>query len=802
MTHPVARKMTKAEREGAKILIDPSAPEQTDFVFPKNRVAAAMIMGDSYAHKEVKRAVDSLKGAGISKLFLAYNGRSRRTIQWLFNHLKKIDLPFVVQKFKWEDDFSKARNQSFEMVPKDEFDWIIWIDTDDQLVLEKPLDELFDSLDPYTQGVYLRYDYAVDEKTEAVTVQQWRERILSTKVDWTWKYAIHEVATCPIGTQFAKRDGAYIRHYKDTKGAQENRERNRRIITKALKDDPDDPRLQFYFANEFVAEADSMPPGQERDRVCDAGVLAFKRFIENPNATPDNLYIALNRAGELLLWRRDYDRAIDSFMQGFKIYPDWPDSYIGVAQAAMESQDWGRAKTFATIALERPMPITSSLTTPVSFTYTPLFIRGISNENMGLYEQAIEDYEAALNVWTPPHTMLQDKINELKEKLAVTPKDKDERKLLRGKRPEKSIAFVTAPLAEPWHPELEKKGGAGGAETCIMRLAPRFAADGWRTVVFGTPGQEYRGIDEYGVEWWNAEEFIPNEKFKVVIASRIPDIFGANLASDIKILWMHDVNVAGRMYSMVNFPDAIVGLTNWHADHMSRLYGIDRDKFSVVPNGIELDLFDLSKRTDDDSELRMIWSSSPDRGLGTLISLWPTIRSWYPTARLDVFYGWNIIDKIIEVGGDRSTYLHKMKSELLGNIARIGGEDVGIHQYGRISQADLSEWQLKAHVWPYPTDFMETFCITAIEMQAAGVIPVTSNLAALKETVACPELRVEGWPLNRDYQNRWLRTLESVVEAHPEKQIDLQRRGRSLAESFTWDNAYEKWNDLFRRLNG
>lgn len=801
MTHPVARRIAKQLREGATVVMPNSIVDDVKAVFPRNRVAACMILGDSYVQEELINTVDSIKEVGIDKLFLAYNGKSRRTLQWLFDHLQKIDLPFLVQKFAWEDDFSKARQQSFDMVPKDEFGWIMWVDADDIIIAEKSLEELFESLDPYTQGIYLRYDYAVEPDSGKVSVQQWRERILSTKVNWVWKYPIHEVATCPIGTQFAKRDHIYIRHQRDADSARGARERNRRIVSKSLKENPKDPRMQFYFATELMAEADGLQ-GAEKSRVADAAILAYKRFMSNEDASADDLYIAATRIGDLFLMKGDYNASIDAYLQSLKVHPEWPDAYIGIARAAMESEDWGKCKSFATIALQRNPPLTSSIVTPLTYIYTPYLIRGIANEKMGLYKEAKDDFLEAKAVWNPPNGMLEEHLKEIEEKLSGKTEDKEERKKRRGSRPEKSIAFVTAPLPESWHPETEKVSGAGGAETCIMRLAPRFAADGWRVAVFGTPGVDHRGVDESGVEWWNSEEFIPNERFKVVVASRIPELFAADVNADHKILWMHDVNVGPRMHAFEGFPDTIVGLTNWHVQHMGRLYGIPKQRFNVIPNGVELHLYDIDKRKDDSDELRMIWSSSPDRGLGTVISLWPTIRSWYPNARLDVFYGWNIIDKIITKGDKRSGYLHKMKSELLGNIARIGGEEAGIYQYGRVPQHDLSEWQLSAHIWPYPTDFMETFCITAIEMQAAGVIPITSNLAALKETVACAQLRVDGWPLNRDYQNQWLKVLERVVEAEPEHQSELQQEGRRHAEKFSWDNSYAKWNEMFRRLDG
>ncbi len=508
--------MIKAEREGADI------GTFGEYVFPENRVAACMIMGDGYNAKIVRQTLTSLKLAGVDKLFLAYNGKSRSTITWMFRHLKKIDLPFVVQKFKWEDNFAKARQQSFDLVPKDEFDWMMWIDADDRFMADKPLDEMFDSLDPYTLGVYIRYDYSVEPETGAVTVQQWRERFFSTKVDWQWKYPVHEVCIGPPGMQFAKRDHCYVVHLRTPEQDYGTRNRNRRIIAKALKEDPTDQRMQFYFANEAAAEADSIEEGSEKWRVAAAAILAYKRFASNPNVGKEDLYLAATRIGDLHLMRHDTNKAIDAFLESLKINPEWPDAYIGLARACLELEDWGKCLSFANLAVERPKPVTSSAITPVTYDYSPLLLRGIALEGLGRFEEAQIDFKAAAEIWNPSGGLLEWKLKEIERKIAVQPLDKDERKRLRGSRPDKSIAFVTAPLPEPWHPILEAEGGAGGAETCIMRLAPRFVADGWRVSVFGTPGFEHKGVNSDGVEYWDSEEYIPNEKFKIVVSSEIP----------------------------------------------------------------------------------------------------------------------------------------------------------------------------------------------------------------------------------------------------------------------------------------
>ena len=59
----------------------------------------------------------------------------------------------------------------------------------------------------------------------------------------------------------------------------------------------------------------------------------------------------------------------------------------------------------------------------------------------------------------------------------------------------------------------------------------------------------------------------------------------------------------------------------------------------------------------------------------------------------------------------------------------------GAVMHGRTSQASLATELMESKVWFYPTWFQESSCISAMEAQAAGCVPVTTGLAALNETV-------------------------------------------------------------------
>lgn len=752
-----------------------------------------MIAGDQWNENEVKKLLSSLED-NVDHIFINYNGK-KKLLPWG----NWTSTPITYKRHEWKDDFALARNQSFDMVPKDEYDWILWCDADDFLVFDESVEELVSSLDEFTTGVFLKYNYAVEPKTNTVVVEQWRERILSTKVDWKWFYRIHEVCKSSGPVQYAKRDGIYIQHQRTSGDDRGARERNRRIITEAMIDNPQESRYKFYFAAETMAAADTEDDAIRKTELINAAILAYEKYRETVNDITEDVYLATTRIAELQRMRKDYAGALEADMESIAIYPDWPDGYVGAAKTCMELRDYRRMKSFADMATRCNKPDTSASIEPMMVGFTPMFLRGIANEELGHYSEAADDYEKALAIWSPPDiTVIQEKIEKFRN---ITIEDEvDERKLFRGTKKDKSICFFTQQIPEVWHPELLKTSGIGGAELCIMKLAPMFEADGWRVVVFGTPG-EYRGVYE-GVEYWDSQEYVDQEKFKIFVSSRSMLPFQAKPNADASFLWMHDVNVGPDAQQYINMPDKVIGLTNWHSHHLQKLYNISSDKMTVIPNGVDLDRFPMDKWNNKRNKL--IYSSSPDRGLEYLVGMFPFMKERYPELELHIYYGWTMIDKIIEHYKDmginpQAEYLKNFKSKIMHHIEHLGGEEGGIFQHGRVTQDDLANAMMDSDIWPYPTQFAETFAITAVEMQAAGVIPVTSDFAALTETVAPFYEKLVGWPANNDYQSRFLQ-LFAMTSEYDEYREEGRIEGRKHAESYTWEKSYSIWNDNINNL--
>lgn len=113
------------------------------------------------------------------------------------------------------------------------------------------------------------------------------------------------------------------------------------------------------------------------------------------------------------------------------------------------------------------------------------------------------------------------------------------------------------------------------------------------------------------------------------------------------------------------------------------------------------------------------------RGLECLLDMWLKIREQVPDATLDVYYGW---ESWVGLEGEDDFY-HRMEEK----FAKLKDDGVTVH--GRVSHEELAKAMKEIQVWAYPTQFTEIHCITALKAQEAGCYPVTTNVAALDETV-------------------------------------------------------------------
>jgi glycosyltransferase involved in cell wall biosynthesis len=259
---------------------------------------------------------------------------------------------------------------------------------------------------------------------------------------------------------------------------------------------------------------------------------------------------------------------------------------------------------------------------------------------------------------------------------------------------------------------------------------------------------------------------------------------------------------------------SLVVLSDWQRGLFARRYPSIGAKLRIVRNGIRLydgdgrSLFDGAERAIGEREPRCIYSSLPNRGLDVLLEVWPEIRRRAPEAKLDVYYGWDVYDQIAE----RDHRLRGYKVLLFHLLDLAGGEGGGVFMRGRVSQPELHAAMGRARVWSYPTAFLETSCISAMEARAAGLPIVTSDLGALSETVGSGHgvlipideklVRLEESQPIVETPNRTAEYRAAFVDAVSELLVDADawanQHERALrgVDALDWSRRVEDWERI------
>lgn len=202
---------------------------------------------------------------------------------------------------------------------------------------------------------------------------------------------------------------------------------------------------------------------------------------------------------------------------------------------------------------------------------------------------------------------------------------------------------------------------------------------------------------------------------------------------------------------------------------------------SITTMGIQ----NISKTTSP-KQHTLFWGSSYDRGLDILLKLWPLILEKYPDATLHVCYGWDLFIKGYSNNPERMNWMQRMNEEM---------KQQGIIHHGRVSKKELEEIRNICGIWAYPTYFPEINCITALECQRNGVVPVVMDYAALIETVQSG-VKVSGDIYDKKVQENYLKTLLELM-GDEKKWVEEAKKGREFTYKISWDQVSKDWSKHF-----
>jgi GR25 family glycosyltransferase involved in LPS biosynthesis len=273
-----------------------------------------------------------------------------------------------------------------------------------------------------------------------------------------------------------------------------------------------------------------------------------------------------------------------------------------------------------------------------------------------------------------------------------------------------------------YYPEFRASGeNFAGTEWALRNLAEAFASLGHAVFITGEIVQENALNGVIYTKDYNVHS-------DILIAlnyTHYIDLISED-SYDKSYFWIHNTDpffynyykgenvpsLQDRVFSHPKFK-SVICVSKYHKEEFEkRFFGVPS---IMLYNAVKrIDVSRINKSRIKDS---YIYVSHAERGLEEILTHWRQILYHRPESSLYIVtpkYGEGYYEK---------------------HFSHVTSTYKNVYYHGSMSKDDLISFAGSKHYWLYPSNYDETFCVAAVEMQMLGLIPITRFRAALKETV-------------------------------------------------------------------
>jgi len=610
-------------------------------------------------------------------------------------------------------------------------------------------------------------------------VQYASNRLLKSIRSLRYKFKIHEVISeennvvvivPPDRAQIHDEQSDYMQ-----KRTTDRKTLDLKLLRESIAEEYENPRHWYYMAQTYMCMEDYEN--------------AYKYFLArvfHPNEgflqeKIDACFEAARTAQYKL--HRPWEEVQPLYERAYALDPTRPDSVYFLGIQALMSKRPKDAYTHFKKAFEIGYPLHAqySLKPTLSFQFTPRFLSDLCYE-FGDYAtgKAATRLFLEKNPRDPHIESWYNIYHQLSLWKEAAPADDEAHTLDVATRPR--IIFVADGNWAPWTGADILTKGLGGSETYIVEMARWIQRTGeFQVTVFCRSSHPDESIVYDGVTYTDLKElyrFVHRHAISSVIISRFSEYIPMMLQSpgvDNVFVVAHDLSVSG-LHIHLNPPKLrqIFVLTEWHKTYFTSTFPSLESYVSPMHYGIDYPESAVGQ-PNPKRWSRFIYSSFPNRGLLPLLQMWPRIRQRIPDATLDLY-----VDLSHQWTNQNFPDLVKA---IRDQLRALDGQ--GIVMHGWVSKADLYKGWKQADIWLYPCTFQETFCLTALEAAASHTLAITSDLAALRDTVGDRGFLIPGDPTSEDWQARALDCLDQCLR-DPTEAYEKLTANREWAVAHTW----------------
>lgn len=600
--------------------------------------------------------------------------------------------------FNWVNDFAKARNYSFSHAKSD---YICWMDGDDLLSDSKAFIDWRNNVLHSAHYWVATYNYAYNPAGQ-VECKFIRERVIRRDYGFKWEYFVHEGLLQVEERKYwpQKVSTWTINHRRTDEDRKQDHGRNIKLF-ESHDLSKEHPRMLYYYGKELVEAGE---PARASQPLLDS--------LKSNKLDLHDRIMATQYAAQSAYQCKAHVQSMDILMNGLRLTLTRAEFWclLGDNHMALGNHvDALIAYRAATLCRQNDMGGTV-VVYPHAYGEYPLGRIAEITMNTGDFEQSRDAIEHLMQAKLPAGNELLTRLDELKDLNHI-----------RSGLPKVDDVVITCPpgsAVTDWDENTLAEKGHGGSETAAIEVSKWIALKTKRKVkIFHS--RRKRDVMASGVEYLPTHPELKGYMNNVEPAAHIMWRHAVPLSKAPSRVWCHDLQCPGADQAQ-NY-DKIVALSGFHKRYLIETNGVPEDKIVLGFNGINPDDFKMSAVKD---PLKVVFSSSPDRGLVQTIDI---VKKARELSKLDIklhcFYGFENMRKAGQ-GAWADSIEHKIS------------ENDFVVMHGLVTKQVLMKHFKEAGCWLYPADFIETYCITAIEALCAGTWGIVRSMGALPYTLA------------------------------------------------------------------
>lgn len=616
-----------------------------------NKIALTMIARGKGEEEQLKRALSSITPY-VDAVYITLTSPTNQTseAEKIIKSFERVDLPITISygEFIYEVtqevvdwvknflgyepemkvgdkifEFDAARNFNMSQVPKDNYPWIVWMDSDDVFTNGEKLHGVADLAEANNvEAIYFNYIYQAEFDEQGNIkhriIEHIRERLVRNNGAYKWISPIHETLIEQRPTRKTDTKDCEVIHMATMDSRMISLTRNLRNLELAIyRTQGKDPRHTYYLAKAYFDLRQA-----EYDKRC---IPLLTQYLEGENKSgwPEERQQACEYLSEIYRRQGKHRESVKACLAAFEEPCEpAPSVFINLALCYVMLQNWELAMYWvklATMMPDRQTTLVKNVKDMQGRVLEIIFNAQLNlrkiDESWAAAKKMIELFPDEQNVKNAYAMVDQLKTqrdlvlkvgeiaNYLKKSgeghkikpllasvpgiISQTPFIQD--MYLKNNPPaawgDYEIAIFCGPGFTHWSPKkLTNPGNSfvGGSEEAVINMSQALTRKGYKVTVYAEPGDDEGEID--GVRWLPYYKCNMLDNFNIVIVWRQLGFFDQDIKAKKVYFWAHDIqNPLEWNEDRVKRMTKAIFLSKWHRDNVPLL---PEEKVIISSNGI------------------------------------------------------------------------------------------------------------------------------------------------------------------------------------------------------------------------